>query len=186
MPRYVALLRGVNVGKGNRVPMAEFKHLLEGLGCTDVKTLLNSGNAVFSSTVRSAEKLSLAIAAQVEGVFNVTTPVVVKSASELALIISAAPISPTEEEHSRFLVAFGRDENAVQALAPLVPLAEAPERLVITNQAAYLHCPEGLLKSKVGEAMLGKAGRGVTTRNWATVLKIEALLSAVPLAGTPD
>ena len=178
MPRYVALLRGVNVGKGNRVPMAEFKILLEGLGCTDVKTLLNSGNAVFSSAARSAERLASAIAAQVEIKFGVTTPVVVKSAAELAAIISTAPMSPPDEEHSRFLVAFGRDENAVQALAPLVPLAQAPERLVITKQAAYLHCPEGLLQSKVGEAMLGKAGRGVTTRNWATVLKIEALLSA--------
>ena len=178
MPRYVALLRGVTVGKGNRVPMAEFKSLLEGLGCTDVKTLLNSGNAVFTSAARSAEKLALAIAAQVETKFGVTTPVVVKSAAELASIISTAPMRPPDEEHSRFLVAFGRDENAVQALAQLIPLAQAPERLVITKQAAYLHCPEGLLQSKVGEAMLGKAGRGVTTRNWATVLKIEALLSA--------
>lgn len=178
MPRYAALLRGVNVGKGNRVPMAEFKILLEGMGCTDVKTLLNSGNAVFSSTARSAEKLSLAIAARVASTFGVTTPVIVKSAAELAAVISAAPMSPPDEEHSRFLVAFGRDESAVQALAPLVPLVKAPERLVITSQAAYLHCPEGLLQSKVGEAMLGKAGSGVTTRNWATVLKIATLLSA--------
>lgn len=177
MPRYVALLRGVNVGKGNRVPMVAFKILLEGLGCTDVKTLLNSGNAVFGSSARSADKLSSVIAAQVENKFGVATLVVVKSAAEIASIIGGAPMTPPDEEHSRFLVAFGRDENAVQVLAPLVPLAKAPELLVITNQAAYLHCPEGLLRSKVGEAMLGKASRGVTTRNWATVLKIEALLS---------
>jgi uncharacterized protein (DUF1697 family) len=178
MPRYVVLLRGVNVGKGNRVAMAEFKAMLEGLGHTEVKTLLNSGNAVFNSSARSGEKLAVAIAAQLEEKFGVTTPVIVKSAAELASIIKNAPMVPADTEHSRFLVAFGRDEQAVQALAPLVPLARAPERLLITFHAAYLHCPGGLLESKVGEVLLGKAGRAVTTRNWGTVLKIEALLSA--------
>jgi len=178
MPRYVVLLRGVNVGKANRVAMSEFKVLLETSGYTEVKTLLNSGNAVFSSSVRSCEKLASAIAARVESTFGVKTPVVVKSAVQLAVIVSGAPMKPPDADHSRFLVAFGRDEEAVQSLAPLVPLARAPERLVITNHAAYLHCPAGVLESKVGEAILGKAGRGVTTRNWATVLKIEALLGA--------
>lgn len=176
MPQYVVLLRGVNVGKGKRVAMAEFKRLLEGLECTEVKTLLNSGNAVFSSTARSSAKLVTAIAAGLEEAFGITTPVVVKTAAELAAIIRDAPLTPPDAEHARFLVAFGRDEPAIQALAPLVPLAQAPERLHITPLAAYLHCPQGLLESRVGEAMLGKAGRGVTTRNWATVLKIQALL----------
>ena len=178
MPRYVALLRGVNVGKANRVAMSEFKALLETLGCADVKTLLNSGNAVFSSSARSSEKLASAIGAQVQSTLDVKTPVVVKSAAQLAAIVSGAPISPPDTDHSKFFVAFGRDEQAVQTLAPLVPLARAPERLVITSQAAYLHCPEGLLQSKAGEAILGRQGREVTTRNWATVLKIRALLNA--------
>lgn len=178
MPRYVVLLRGVNVGKGNRVAMSEFKGLLEALGYTDVRTLLNSGNAVFSSSARSGETIAGAIAAQVKARFGVTTPVVVKSAAEFASIISSAPMTPPETEQSRFLVAFGRDESAVLALGPLVPLATSPERFVVTQRAAYLHCPAGLLESRIGEALLGKAGRGVTTRNWATVLKIKALLSA--------
>lgn len=176
MSRFVVLLRGVNVGKGNRVPMAEFKLLLERLGHTEVKTLLNSGNATFVSSARSGVKLAAAIAAEVERRFGVTTPVVVKSAAEVALIIGQSPMVPPEAEHSRFLVAFGPDERALQALSPLLHLARDAERLVITNHAAYLHCPGGLLESKVAEAMLGKAGRGVTTRNWATVLKIGALL----------
>ncbi|MCF8207477.1 MAG: hypothetical protein K9J82_20505, partial [Methylotenera sp.] len=105
---------------------------------------------------------------------------VVKTAAEFARIVDGVPGQPPEGEHSRFLVAFGADEAALQALQPLVPLASGGERLVITPQVGYLHCPGGLLESAVGEAMLGKAGRGVTTRNWATVLKIAALL---PRAG---
>jgi hypothetical protein len=83
MPRFTVLLRGVNVGKGKRVPMAGFKRLLEELGYTDVRTLLNSGNAVFASAGRSGAKHALAIAAEVERRFGVLTPVIVKSAAEV-------------------------------------------------------------------------------------------------------
>lgn len=178
MPRFVVLLRGVNVGKGNRVPMAEFKQLLEQLGYTDVKTLLNSGNAVFTSAGRSGGKHATAIAAEVERAFGVTTPVIVKSAAEVAAIIEGNPMPPPDDHHSRFLVAFGPNDAAVRGLDALVPLARAPERLIVSKEAAYLYCPEGILQSQVGEAMLGKAGKGVTTRNWGTVLKIHALLGA--------
>jgi hypothetical protein len=78
--RFVVLLRGVNVGKGNKVPMAEFRAALESLGHHHVRTLLNSGNAVFSSTSRSDSKLASVIAKAVEERFGVVTPVIVKSA----------------------------------------------------------------------------------------------------------
>jgi uncharacterized protein (DUF1697 family) len=178
MPRFAVLLRGVNVGKGNRLPMAEFKAMLEALGHTEVKTLLNSGNAVFTSPARSSGKLSAAIAAALAERFGVSTPVIVKSAAEFNAAVRAAPMTPPEADHSRFLVVFGPDEPALQALRPLADLAAEGERLAITAHAAYLHCPGGLLESRVGEALLGKAGRGLTSRNWATVLKIEALLGA--------
>jgi uncharacterized protein (DUF1697 family) len=134
---------------------------------------------VFASPGRSSLKHSQAIAAAVQAKFGVSTPVIVKSAAELDAIVKGNPMVPPEADHSRFLVAFGPDEQALQTLRPLLPLAQDPERLVITHDAAYLHCPRGLLESKVGEAMLGKAGRGITTRNWATVLKLGALLGVV-------
>lgn len=157
--------------------MAGFRLMLEQLGYTDVKTLLNSGNAVFASPGRSGKKHAQVIAALLQQKFGVSTPVVVKSAAELAAIVKDNPIVPPESEHSRFLVAFGQEESTLRALDPLLSLAKDPERLIITSRAAYLHCPAGLLESKVGEAMLGKAGRRVTTRNWATVLKLRSLLS---------
>lgn len=176
MPRFVVLLRGVNVGKGNRLPMAGFKAMLEGLGYSEVQTLLNSGNAVFESTGRSSRKHAAAIAAGVLSEFGITTPVIVKSAAEFLAVVRGNPMAPREPDHSRFVVAFASDEADLRTLQPLVSLAQAPERLVVTGAAAYLYCPAGLLESKVGEAMVGKAGRAVTTRNWATVLKLAALL----------
>ena len=176
MTRFVLLLRGVNVGKGHRVPMAGLRRLLEDLGHTEVRTLLNSGNAVFTSTGRSARKVADAVAAGVQAAFGISTPVIVKSAAEFSAIVRGNPIVPPEADHSRFLVAFAADEAALQGLQPLAALVLAPERLAITRDAAYLHCVNGLLESRVGEALLGKAGRAVTTRNWATVTKLAALL----------
>lgn len=178
MPRFVVLLRGVNVGKGNRVPMADFKRMLEGLGYRDVRTVLNSGNAVVSGPGRSSHKHAQAISAALQQAFGFAVPVVVRSASEFSAVVRRSPVIPPKEHHSRFLVAFGQDKAALSTLAPLMPLASGPERFVVTDDAAYLSCPAGLLKSKVGAAILGKAGKAVTTRNWATLLKIEALLGA--------
>ena len=178
MPRFVALLRGVNVGKGNRVPMAEFKAMLEGLGYTGVSTLLNSGNAVFTSTGRSQAKHAASIAAELQQKLAVTTPVIVKSAADLTQVISASPINPPETDHSKYLVAFAAEANELLALEPLQDLAQAPERFVVTRVAAFLHCPAGVLQSRVGEALLGRAGKRVTTRNWATVMKLHAQASA--------
>jgi uncharacterized protein (DUF1697 family) len=179
--RFVVLLRGVNVGKGKRVPMAEFKALLEALGYAEVKTLLNSGNAVFTARDRSGMDHAAAIAAEVERTFGVSTPAIVKSAAEMAAIIHGTPIPPPEGQHSRFLVAFGPGTAALEALRPLLPLARPPERMAVTQAAAYLYCAAGILESEVGAALLGKAGRGVTTRNWATVLKIGALMGVPPV-----
>lgn len=178
MPRFVVLLRGVNVGKANRVPMAEFKAMLESLGYTQVKTLLNSGNAVFASAGRATEKHAKSIAAALQEKFAVATPVVVKSEAEFNAAVAGNPKPPPEAEWSRALVAFGPEQAALQALEPLRALVRDSESFAIGTAAAYLHCPGGLLASKAAESMLGKAGRGVTTRNWATVLKLEALLSA--------
>lgn len=174
--RFVVLLRGVNVGKGNRVPMAEFRAALEDLGHTEVQTLLNSGNAVFRSSARSTARLAEGIATAVQQRFGVSTPVVVKSAAEFAAVVAGNPITPPEDEHSRFLVAFAMNPAALQDLAPLQSRLLPGERMAVTEHAAYLHCAGGLLESTVGEALLGKAGRGLTTRNWATVLKLAALL----------
>lgn len=157
--------------------MAEFRTMLEALGHTSVQTLLNSGNAIFSSARRSPARLATEIASAVQARFGVVTPVIVKSAAEFAAIVAHNPIVPPEPDHSRFLVAFAMDRNKLQELATLQSLLQPGERLAITEQAAYLHCTGGLLQSKAGEAILGQGGRSITTRNWGTTLKLASLLS---------
>jgi uncharacterized protein (DUF1697 family) len=181
MPQFVVLLRGVNVGKGNRVPMAEFRALLETQGFAEVKTLLNSGNAVFRCAARSAAAShAKAIAARLQERLGVGVLVVVKSSAEFLAAVAEDPFSLLENDHSRFLVAFGQTEAATQGLSALQPMLQPPESFHIGHHAAYLHCAGGILESKAGSALLGKLGREVTTRNWATVLKLKALLGRGP------
>lgn len=179
MPTFVALLRGVNVGKAKRVPMAEFRALLSKLGYTQVATLLNSGNAVFRSARGGPPAHAAKIAAALASELEVDVPVIVKSASELAAIVAGNPVKAEAAEHSRLLVAFTQEGKALASLAVIQSLVVPPERFVIGEHAAYLYCAAGILQSKAGEALLGRAGRAATTRNWATTLKLHALASRV-------
>ena len=175
MHTFVALLRGVNVGKAKRVSMAELRALLSGLGYTGVATLLNSGNAVFHTPGGTPAKHSADIAAAISRRLKMEVQVIVKSASELAAVISENPLKAKAEEHPRFLVAFVQDRKALSSLAVIGPLVVPPEKFSIGKNAAYLLCATGILQSKAWNALLGKAGRSATTRNWATVLKLQAL-----------
>jgi uncharacterized protein (DUF1697 family) len=172
---FIALLRGVNVGKAKRVPMAEFRTLLVSLGYTDVTTLLNSGNAVFRARSGVAGKHASAIAAAIARKLKVEVPAIVISAGDLAAVVAKNPFAVDAAQYSRFLVAFAQEAKALSGLAVIEPLVQPPEGFAIGRHAAYLHCANGILESKAGAALLGKAGRAVTTRNLATTLKLLAL-----------
>lgn len=175
MPTFVALLRGINVGKAKRVPMAKLRAVLSGLGYTGVATLLNSGNAVFHVRGGTPAKHAAVIAAAISTHLKVEVPVIVKSSRELAAIISDNPIKVRPEEHPRFLVAFVQEPKRLSSLAAIQPLVVPPERFALGKNAAYLLCPSGILESKAWAALLGGAGRSATSRNWATVLKLQSL-----------
>lgn len=176
MPRYVALLRGVNVGRANRVPMADLRSLLEGLGCAGVRTLLNSGNAVFAWPGRSATSIADRLRGAIAGRHSIDVPVIVKSTTEMDAIVAGNALAAVAADPSRLLVAFARDAKSLAALSSIAPIVKTPERFHLGEHAAYLWCANGILASKAGGALLGKTGREATTRNWATVLKIQALL----------
>jgi uncharacterized protein (DUF1697 family) len=175
MPTYVALLRGVNVGKAKRVPMGRLQALLLSLGYRSVSTLLNSGNVVFSAPRSTSAKHAEAIAQALEAEFNFEVPVVVKSAVELTRIIKENTLVSAALDHSRLLVVFAQASSTLSGLAGLADLVVPPEQLLIGKHATFLHCASGILQSAAGGALIGKVGKAVTTRNWATVLKLQAL-----------
>jgi uncharacterized protein (DUF1697 family) len=176
MPTFVALLRGINnIGKAKRVPMAELRAVLSSLGYTGVTTLLNSGNAIFRAPGGTPAKHSANIAVAIRTQLKVEVPVIVKSASELAAILADNPITAGAHQHSRFLVAFVQNSKALSVLAAIEPLVVPPEEFAVGKRAAYMLCAAGIPESKAGRALIGKAGKSITTRNLATVLKLHAL-----------
>src|SRR5262245_56758123 len=107
--RYVALLRGSNVGKAKRVAMASLRAAMEGLGYSDVRTLLNSGNVVFSAPRKDARTVAASIEKAIVARFGFTAAVVVVTAKELEKIVAADPLSKVAKDPSRYLVAFVGD-----------------------------------------------------------------------------
>ncbi len=175
MHTFIALLRGVNVGKANRVPMLELKRLLQDLGYKEVSTLLNSGNAVFRSKKGTSSSHALAISEALTEGLNVAVPVIVKSEKELAAILADCPFATQSIDHSQLLVAVTQHLKDLEPLAAVMPLVIKPETYAIGRNAAYLNCANGIRDSKAAAALLGKMGRTATTRNWATLLKLKAL-----------
>jgi uncharacterized protein (DUF1697 family) len=176
MPRYVALFRGINVGKAKRIAMADLRALLQKLGFTDVATLLNSGNAVFTARAGAAPKIAARIRAEVAKQLGVDTLVIVKSGKDIAAIARDNPLASVASDHSRLLVAMANDTKRIAALTRFVAMKWGDERVHVGRHAAYLWCANGILESKAAAALLTDLADLGTTRNWATLQKIHALM----------
>ena len=174
MSTCIALIRGINVGVGKRVAMADLRDLVADLGHTDVRTLLNSGNVVFKSQRPNVVKVSSGIEAAIAAKCGFSANVMVVTAQELDRIIDENPLLRLAKEPSKHLVAFVGHAKYLDPLRPLLKERWKPDALAITQRAGYLWCATGLLDSKMALAFNRKAGATVTTRNWATVLKLQA------------
>ena len=145
---------------------------------TTCETHLDSGNAVIHAANGVTAGHAAAIAAGISSRLGIAVPVIVKSTRELDAIIAEDPIAVAAAEHSRLLVAFARAPRALEGLAAIEPLVRAPEKFAMGRHAAFLYCSAGIPESRAVEALLGKAGKESTTRNRATVLKLQALAGA--------
>lgn len=177
MPRFVALLRGVNVGAGRRVPMSDLRTLLLSLGFESVRTLLNSGNAVFAAAEGTPADHAGRIRSALASRLGLDVPVIAKSAPQWHAIEAENPFARLASDPARLLVAIAPDASALDELASVAPLVTAPDRFHLGHHAAYLWCPDGILASTAANALLTKREQRVTTRNAATVTRIAALLA---------
>ena len=174
MTTCIALLRGVNVGRAKRLAMADLRELVEGLGHTNVRTLLNSGNVVFDTRRVNVSKIAQSVEAAIADKFGFAASVVVLTAADLAGVILENPLHAAATDPSKHLVAFVSSATSLASAKPLLAESWTPEALAIGKRAAYLWCANGIIESKLLQAF-GRATGGVaTTRNWATVLKLQA------------
>jgi uncharacterized protein (DUF1697 family) len=176
MPRYVALFRGINVGKAKRIAMADLRALLDGLGYADVATLLNSGNAVFTGNAEPAATHAARIRKAVRDGLGVDALVIVKSAKDVAGIVAGNALAGVANDDSKLLVAVTSDARGLARVKALARADWGAERLHVGKHAAYVWCANGILESKAAIALLKGLEDTGTTRNWGTFGRIQALL----------
>jgi uncharacterized protein (DUF1697 family) len=174
--RHVALLRGINVGRAKRVAMADLRELVERLGYRDARTLLNSGNVVFSipASVRGdpARRIEEGIAERL----GVASKVIVLSAAEVASAVSENALARSADDFSRLLMFVLADPADRSRLAELAARKWKSGALLLGRRSAYVWCTEGLLDSEIATAVGRALGERTTSRNWATILKLDAML----------
>jgi uncharacterized protein (DUF1697 family) len=173
--KQVALIRGINVGKAKRVAMAELRTLMENLGYGDVRTLLNSGNVVFSTPRTAAGNAAARIEKALATELGVSARITVLSAVDLASAVTENPLLKVADDPSRLMVAVLNDPADRTKLAPLMKQDWGKEALALGTRVAYLWCADGILESRLAVAVGRVLGDAVTTRNWATMMKLHAL-----------
>lgn len=172
----MALIRGINVGRAKRVSMADLRALAESLGFRDCRTLLNSGNLLFGADGGRPASLGARLEEAMPAGLGVAARVIVVAADELSAVVEENRLPRTADDPSRVLVAFVANAAALKPLESLRKRSWKPELLAVGTRAAYLWCPGGVGKSLLAQAVGGALGEGTTTRNWATVTKLQAML----------
>ncbi|MBI5362339.1 MAG: DUF1697 domain-containing protein [Planctomycetes bacterium] len=175
MSTHVALIRGINVGKAKRVAMAELRAEIEALGYAGVKTLLNSGNVVFTVPKGAKgdprERIETVLAKRL----GVPARVTVLTTAELERALGDGPFARGAKDPSKALVTFFTSPADAKLLAPLAQRAFGRETLVVGKACAWLDCPDGVLGGKLWSAVDKALGDRGTARNLATLTKLALL-----------
>ena len=173
MSEHIVLLRGVNLGPHNRLSMAAFSAVLAEAGASEVRTYIQSGNAVCRIPADKLDTFALWVAAELSARHGVRTPVVLRTAAELAQTVANNPY-PGEED--QLFVAFLADLPTPEQVASLDPQRSPGDRFSVVGRDVYLHLGNGAAKTKLTNDWLDRRLRTVSTaRNWRTVLALRAM-----------
>jgi uncharacterized protein (DUF1697 family) len=174
---YIALLRGVNnAGPTRRVAMADLRALFEGLGFRDVRTLLNSGNVIFSVPTEGRHDVHARIEKALASRLGLTSPVIILSADEVTAAVRENPLTHVATNPSYLLVLVPQVASDLKRLETLLKPQWSPEVLALGNRVAYLWCANGIAKSPLWTAVERALKRTGTARNIATLTKAVALI----------
>jgi uncharacterized protein (DUF1697 family) len=172
--RYVALLRGINVGKARQVDMPRLREVLTGRGHEEVRTHLRSGNVILGSRL-GEEELAADLEHAIESEFGFAVPVVVRTGAEIAAVVAGDPFATVATDPARYLVTFLPRAPAPDRVDALPPVEGGGEYLV-RGRELYLWLPDGIANTPLAawkwDRLLGVEGTG---RNWNTVTKLAEL-----------
>ena len=174
MMRWLVMPRGINVGKINRVPMAELGALLEDAGFGDVLSIGQSGNIIVTAS-RPEEKVCASVRALMASAFGVDVPVMARSADEIRAILDANPLQGVATDGSKYLAIFLSTAPSQAQAAALEAEDFSPEVVRIHDRTAFVWARDGVKAMRVSHTALEKRFRvTATARNWNTLEKIAA------------
>jgi len=176
VPVWAVLLRGVNVGGHNKVPMAELRAALTDDGFDDVASYIASGNIVLRADDCQPERVSAVIAER----FGLDIAVVVRSGDQIRAAIEANPFTELAAENPKAVHCFFTSSPVDdEALSGFDHGRYAPDRVATGAGELLAAYPDGMARSKLTTAVLDRVAGGPTTaRNWNTVLKLETMVTA--------
>jgi uncharacterized protein (DUF1697 family) len=174
METYVALFRGINVGGNNVLPMKDLVAQLENIGSQNVKTYIQSGNAVFQHKEEKASLLSNKIRAPIKKSHGFEPQVLLLKPEEVERAIESNPFPNAESEPKTLHVHFLASMPTNPDLGALENLKSERERFALKDGVFYLHAPDGIGRSKLAANTETSLGVAITSRNWRTVCKVMA------------
>ena len=183
MKTYIALFRGINVGGHNILPMKTLRALLENLGAQDVKTYIQSGNAVFRHEAEVVSQLSSRISAAIKESQGFEPRVLLLDVVEMEQAIASNPFPEAQAEPKTLHVYFLASVPQNPDLPMLNNLRKDSEQFKLIDKVFYLHAPDGIGRSKLAERVEKALGVAATARNWQTVSKVMAMALEVPRLG---
>lgn len=171
--RFVALLRGLNVGGKNRLAMVDLAAAFTACGCSNVSTFIQSGNVIFDASSAAKEKLRADVPARISKLHGLEIPVVIRSHDELARVPAENPYRDRPLDDKLFNVLFLADTPTAAAVKGLDPDRSPGDEYRLVGREIYLWLPNGVARSKLTNAYFDKALGTITTgRNWRTIQKL--------------
>jgi uncharacterized protein (DUF1697 family) len=175
--RQIGLLRGINVGGRNRIPMAQLRELMEALGYTGVETLLQSGNVAFGSTEPAATS-ERRIAKRLHDQTGLDVKVLVRTRAELAEVVKRNPLREHADNPKHHHVVFLSDRPDPKLLAAVDPADYAPEMFQLHGRELFMWWPAGAHKARLTHSFWERKLKvTATARNWNTVERLLELAS---------
>ena len=178
--RYVALLRGINVGGRHKLPMRDLATMFEAAGFEDVRTYIQSGNVVFRASQELADGLPARIADAIEASHGFQIPIVMRTAADFDRIVRDNPFIASGADPAKLHVGFLAAAPEPGQIAKLDPDRSPPDAFEVRDREVYLHFPAGVARSKLDNAYFDRTLNTVCTiRNWRTVGKLHEMLRGV-------
>jgi uncharacterized protein (DUF1697 family) len=169
---WVALLRGVNVGGRHLLPMETLARFFEQAGCSEVRTVIQSGNVLFRATATVARAAPALVEARIEKECGFRAPIVLRSAAEVAAVLAGNPFL-AEGEEELLQVVFLAKKPAPAAVAKLDPGHSLGDRFVVRGREVYLLLPRGVSGTRFTVDYLDRTlGTTGTWRNWRSVKRM--------------